>query len=77
MEDGESRSIGSSNILAWKKRGMVGLVTSGGLADTDEIIYHKVPDVVPPAGARHPAGTQRAGVGQPAGHDRRGSRSSG
>jgi 4-hydroxy-4-methyl-2-oxoglutarate aldolase len=43
MEDGESRSIGSSNILAWQKRGMVGLVTSGGLADTDEIIYHKVP----------------------------------
>jgi 4-hydroxy-4-methyl-2-oxoglutarate aldolase len=43
MEDGESRSIGSTNILAWKKLGMVGLVTSGGLADTDEIIYHKVP----------------------------------
>lgn len=43
MEDGESRSIGSSNILAWKKLGMVGLITSGGLADTDEIIYHKVP----------------------------------
>lgn len=43
MDDGESRSIGSSNILAWKKLGMVGLVTGGGLADTDEIIYHKVP----------------------------------
>jgi len=43
MEDGESRSIGSSNILSWKKLGMIGLVTSGGLADTDEIIYHKVP----------------------------------
>jgi regulator of RNase E activity RraA len=43
MEDGESRSIGSSNILAWKKLGMVGLVTSGGLADSDEIIHHKVP----------------------------------
>ena len=43
MDDGESRSIGSSNILSWKKRGMVGLVTGGGLADTDEIIYHKVP----------------------------------
>ena len=41
--DGESRSIGSSNILAWKKLGMVGLVTGGGLADTDEIIHHKVP----------------------------------
>jgi regulator of RNase E activity RraA len=43
MEDGESRSIGSSNIMAWKKRGMVGLVTSGGLADSDEIITQKVP----------------------------------
>jgi regulator of RNase E activity RraA len=43
MDDGESRSIGSSNILEWKKRGMVGLVTSGGLGDTDEIIHHKVP----------------------------------
>lgn len=42
-DDGESRSIGSSNILSWKKLGMVGLVTGGGLADTDEIIHHKVP----------------------------------
>ncbi len=43
MDDGESRSIGSSNILEWRKRGMVGLITSGGLGDTDEIIHHKVP----------------------------------
>jgi 4-hydroxy-4-methyl-2-oxoglutarate aldolase len=43
MEDGESRSIGSSNIQSWQKRGMIGLVTSGGLADTDEIIHQKVP----------------------------------
>jgi regulator of RNase E activity RraA len=43
MEDGESRSIGSTNIRAWQKRGMVGVVTSGGLADSDEIIHHKVP----------------------------------
>lgn len=43
MEDGESRSIGSSNIQSWQKRGMVGLVTSGGLADTDEIIHQKIP----------------------------------
>jgi regulator of RNase E activity RraA len=42
-EDGESRSIGSSNIRAWQKRGMLAVVTSGGLADTDEIIHHKVP----------------------------------
>ena len=43
MEDGESRSIGSSNIQSWQKAGMIGLVTSGGLADTDEIIHQKVP----------------------------------
>ncbi len=43
IEDGESRSIGSSNIQGWQKRGMVGLVTSGGLADTDEIIHQKIP----------------------------------
>jgi regulator of RNase E activity RraA len=43
MDDGESRSIGSSNILEWRKRGMVGLITSGGLGDTDEIVHHKVP----------------------------------
>lgn len=42
-EDGESRSIGSSNIRGWQKRGMLGVVTSGGLADSDEIIHHKVP----------------------------------
>jgi 4-hydroxy-4-methyl-2-oxoglutarate aldolase len=42
-DDGESRSIGSTNIRTWQKRGMVGLVTSGGLADTDEIVHHKVP----------------------------------
>jgi regulator of RNase E activity RraA len=42
-EDGESRSIGSSNIQSWQKRGMVGVVTSGGLADSDEIIHQKVP----------------------------------
>jgi len=43
MEDGESRTIGSNNIMAWKRRGMVGVITSGGLADSDEIIHQKVP----------------------------------
>jgi regulator of RNase E activity RraA len=42
-EDGGSRSIGSSNIRSWQQRGMGGLVTSGGLADSDEIIHHRVP----------------------------------
>ncbi len=43
LEDGESRSIGSSNIQSWQNAGMVGLVTSGGLADSDEIIHQKIP----------------------------------
>jgi 4-hydroxy-4-methyl-2-oxoglutarate aldolase len=42
-DDGESRSAGSTNIRDWQKAGMVGLVTSGGLGDSDEIIHHKVP----------------------------------
>jgi regulator of RNase E activity RraA len=36
-------SIGSNNILTWKSRGMVGLVTSNSARDTDEIIARKVP----------------------------------
>lgn len=36
-------SIGSNNILAWKKRGCVGVVTSATARDTDEIITQKVP----------------------------------
>jgi 4-hydroxy-4-methyl-2-oxoglutarate aldolase len=36
-------SIGSNNILAWKARGMVGVVTSNTARDTDEIIAQKVP----------------------------------
>jgi regulator of RNase E activity RraA len=42
-EDGDTRSIGSSNIKNWRKRGAVGVVTSGGVGDTDEIIHQKIP----------------------------------
>lgn len=41
--DNDTRSIGSTNILDWQKLGMRGVITSGGLADSDEIIHHKVP----------------------------------
>jgi regulator of RNase E activity RraA len=41
--DNDTRSIGSTNIMDWQKQGMRGVITSGGLADSDEIIYHKVP----------------------------------
>jgi regulator of RNase E activity RraA len=42
-EDGDTGSIGSNNILNWKSRGAVGVVTSGGARDTDEVIKQKVP----------------------------------
>jgi 4-hydroxy-4-methyl-2-oxoglutarate aldolase len=42
-EDGDTGSIGSNNILAWKLKGAVGVVTSGGARDTDEVIKEKMP----------------------------------
>ncbi len=42
-DDGDTGSIGSNNILAWKARGMRGVVTSGGARDTDEIIKQQIP----------------------------------
>ena len=36
-------SIGSYNILAWKKLGMVGVVTNAAARDTDEIETQRVP----------------------------------
>jgi regulator of RNase E activity RraA len=42
-EDGDTGSIGSNNIMLWKTRGAVGVVTTGGARDTDEIIKEKIP----------------------------------
>jgi 4-hydroxy-4-methyl-2-oxoglutarate aldolase len=42
-EDGDTGSIGSNNILTWKLKGAVGVVTSGGARDTDEIIKEQMP----------------------------------
>jgi 4-hydroxy-4-methyl-2-oxoglutarate aldolase len=42
-EDGDTGTIGSNNILGWKLAGAVGVVTSGGARDTDEIIKERVP----------------------------------
>jgi 4-hydroxy-4-methyl-2-oxoglutarate aldolase len=36
-------SIGSNNIMSWKARGCVGVVTSATARDTDEIIAQKIP----------------------------------
>jgi regulator of RNase E activity RraA len=41
--DSDVGSIGSNNILAWKLRGCVGVVTSATARDTDEIITEKIP----------------------------------
>jgi regulator of RNase E activity RraA len=46
IEDAEEvdvGSIGSNNIMSWKVRGCVGVVTSATARDTDEIIAEKVP----------------------------------
>jgi regulator of RNase E activity RraA len=42
-EDNDTGSIGSNNILSWTLRGAVGVVTSGGARDTDEIIKQQNP----------------------------------
>jgi regulator of RNase E activity RraA len=36
-------SIGSNNIMSWKLKGCVGVVTSASARDTDEIVTQKVP----------------------------------
>lgn len=41
--DGDTGTIGSNNILGWKANGAVGVVTSAGARDTDEIIKQRVP----------------------------------
>jgi regulator of RNase E activity RraA len=42
-EDGDTGTIGSNNIMGWKLKGAVGVVTTGGARDTDEIIKEKIP----------------------------------
>lgn len=41
--DSDVGSIGSNNIMSWKLRGCVGVVTSSTARDTDEIITQKIP----------------------------------
>ena len=41
--DGDTGSTGSANILAWKEKGAVGLVSAGGVRDTDEITRQRNP----------------------------------
>jgi len=41
--DGDTGSAGSNNSMLWTKRGMVGLISTGGVRDTDEIIKQGIP----------------------------------
>ena len=41
--NGDTGSIGSYNSLDWVSRGAVGIVTSGSVRDTDEIIKQQIP----------------------------------
>jgi 4-hydroxy-4-methyl-2-oxoglutarate aldolase len=41
--DADVGSIGSNNIMGWKVRGCVGVVTSATARDTDEIITQQIP----------------------------------
>jgi len=42
-DDNDTGSTGSKNIMEWKNRGSVGLVTAGGIRDIDEIILQRNP----------------------------------
>jgi 4-hydroxy-4-methyl-2-oxoglutarate aldolase len=41
--DSDVGTIGSNNIMGWKLRGCVGVVTDAGARDTDEVATEKVP----------------------------------
>ncbi|MCB0667320.1 MAG: RraA family protein [Saprospiraceae bacterium] len=46
--DGDTGSIGSNNSLFWRSKGMVGIVTTGSLRDSDEVIKQKIPVYMDP-----------------------------
>lgn len=41
--DGDTGSVGSFNSLDWYRRGALGIISNGGIRDTDEIIKQKIP----------------------------------
>lgn len=41
--DGDTGSVGSYNSLAWVSKGARGIVSNGGIRDTDEIIKQRIP----------------------------------
>lgn len=46
--DGDTGSVGSFNSLAWYARGMRGIVTTGSVRDTDEVILQRIPVYMDP-----------------------------
>ncbi len=46
--DGDTGSVGSYNSLDWYSRGAVGIVSTGSIRDTDEIIKQKIPVYLDP-----------------------------
>ncbi len=42
-DDNDTGSTGSKNIMEWKEKGAVGLVSAGGVRDIDEIILQRNP----------------------------------
>ncbi len=46
--DGDTGSIGSNNSLFWRSKGMEGIVTTGSLRDSDEVIKQKIPVYMDP-----------------------------
>lgn len=41
--DGDTGSTGSNNSMIWKSKGAVGIVSAGGVRDTDEVIKQQIP----------------------------------
>jgi regulator of RNase E activity RraA len=52
----DTGTIGSNNIMRWKTKGCVGVVTNSGARDTDEIIAEKIPLYYRRAGRGVPPG---------------------
>lgn len=46
--DGDTGSVGSANSLIWVSKGARGIVSTGGIRDTDEIIKQKIPVYLDP-----------------------------
>jgi 4-hydroxy-4-methyl-2-oxoglutarate aldolase len=42
-DDGDTGSTGSNNSMIWKSKGAVGIVSAGGVRDTDEVIKQGIP----------------------------------